>query len=361
VAFDLQPTDEQHALRDTLRSFARDVIRPQARAVERSGATPDDLLRQIHEIGVTAPVAEEFGGGGTFDAITYCLAAEELAWGDPGIAFDVLGAGLAAMVLGEVGDDAQRASLLPAFAQNEPIASFVAVGEKFAAGDLENLDTVVDGDKAVGEKYGVTRADRSEFGIVVGRNDGELGAVVVRRDAFEVMRAEDKLGLNAAPTFVVRFDGTGEALDPDRLLRGLLWTKLAMGAVALGCARAAFEYASEYATEREAFGRPIGAFQAISFKVADMAIEVDAARMALWRVAWKLDRGKATLSDAAEAVGQAVGAAVRAGDDAVQILGGHGYVQDHPVEMWFRDAVTLSVFDAPEVLGDLMVSRSIFV
>lgn len=359
MAFDLRPTDEQQALKDTLHGFARDVLRPAARAAETARRTPDDLLAQIFEIGVAAPVPEEYGGGGTFDAVTYCIAAEELAWGDPGIAFDALGNGLAAIVLAEAGTDAQKQTYLPRFAA-APIASFVAIGEKVAAGDLESLDTSVDGDKVVGEKYGVSRAEEAEFGIVVGRNDDGLAAALIGRDGFEVLRAEDKLGLEAASTSVVSFDGAGEALAPDSLLKAVLWAKLAIAGVALGCARASFEYAAQYATEREAFGRPIGAFQAISFKIAEMAIEVDAARMALWRVAWKLDRGTATLADAAEATGQAISAALRCGDDGVQVLGGHGYIKDHPVEKWFRDAVTLSVFDAPDVLGDLMVSRSVF-
>ena len=104
-------------------------------------------------------------------------------------------------------------------------------------------------------------------------------------------------------------------------------------------------------------GNRSGHSKAISFKIADMAIEVDAARLAVWRAAWKIDRGDATLSDVAEANGQALLAAVRCGDDGVQILGGHGYIRDHPVEKWFRDAVTLSVFDAPDTVGDMMVAR----
>ena len=186
--------------------------------------------------------------------------------------------------------------------------------------------------------------------------------MVVDPDAgYEVVKPEDKLGLEAAPTSVVRFDGSGTALESgEGLNKAILWSKLATGALAVGCARASLEYAAQYATEREAFGKPIGAFQAISFKIADMAIEVDAARLAVWRAAWKLDKGEGTLADVGEAVGQALGTAIKCGDDGVQVLGGHGYIRDHPVEKWFRDAVTLSVFDAPEVLGDSMVARSVF-
>jgi acyl-CoA dehydrogenase len=200
----------------------------------------------------------------------------------------------------------------------------------------------------------------AHVGIVVGRGNEGLAAAVVGPASFEEVKPEDKLGLEAAPTSVVRFEGQGDVLPPGpELTRAVLWSKLLTGAIAIGCARASLEYAAQYATEREAFGKPIGAFQAISFRIADMAIEIDAARLALWRAAWKLDGGAATLADIAEANGHALLTAVRCGDDGVQVLGGHGYIRDHPVEKWFRDAVTLSVFDAPDVLGDAMVARSV--
>jgi alkylation response protein AidB-like acyl-CoA dehydrogenase len=360
VGFDLQPTEEQLALKATLHDFAESVVRPAARDCESAGTTSDAIRAQVHEIGVAAPVDEGFGGGGTFDAVTYVIGAEELAWGDPGIAYHVLGGGLAAIVIGRAGNERQKKTYLPPFATAEPLRSFVAIGEKVAAGDVEALQTTVDGDKVSGEKYGVLDATGAALGVVVGRTADGIGAVVVEGGAYEVVRPEDKLGLEAAPTAVVRFDDAGDALTPsNELTQSVLWAKLATGAVAVGCARASFEYAAQYATEREAFGKPIGAFQAISFKVADMAIEVDAARLALWRAAWKIDRGKATLADVAEATGQALATAVRCGDDGVQVLGGHGYIRDHPVEKWFRDAVTLSVFDAPDVAGDVMVARSV--
>lgn len=361
MPFDLQPTDEQKALRDTLHDFAAEVLRPAARACEEARSTAPEIARQAHEIGVTAPLAEEFGGAGLFDAVTHCIVAEELAWGDPGIAYQLLGSGAAAMVLGVAGSPSQKQSYLPAFGDAEPPRSYVAIGEKTAAGDLESLETSVDGDKVCGTKYGVLDPGRAQVGIVVGRSNDALGAVAVDASAeIEVVKEEDKLGLEAASTSVVSFDVAGEELGPGpKLTNAILRTKLLTGALALGCARASLEYASQYATEREAFGKPIGAFQAISFKIADMATEVDAARLSVWRAAWKLDRGEATLSDVAEANGMALSAAVRCGDDGVQILGGHGYIRDHPVEKWFRDAVTLSVFDAPDAVGDMMVARGV--
>lgn len=362
MAFDLAPTEEQHALRETLHEFAEQVLRPAARSAESAKKVPDDLARRAHEIGVTAPVPEEFGGGGEVDAVTYCMAAEELAWGDPGIAYQLLGSGLAAIVLSEAAGDDIKSRYLPAFATAEPPRSFVAIGEKFAAGDLETLTTTIDEDKVSGEKYGVLNASDATVGVVVGRShDDELAAAIVDAESgYEVVRPEGKLGLEAAPTSIVRFDGAAVTVESGpELDKALLWAKLLTGALAVGCARASLEYASTYATEREAFGKPIGSFQAISFKIADMAIAVDAARLSVWRAAWKINKGEGTLSDVAEAVGQALSSAVLCGDDGVQILGGHGYIRDHPVEKWFRDAATLSVFDAPDVLGDSMVARSV--
>lgn len=362
MAFDLQLTEEQEALKATLHDFSESVLRPAARACEEAKQTSADIHRRIHEIGVTAPVPEEFGGGGTFDAVTYCVAAEELSFGDPGIAYQVLGSGIAAVVIDRAGSNDQKKRWLPRFAEAEPAPAFVAYGEKVALGDLETLETTIDGDKAVGDKYGVLNASEASLGIVVGRTADGFGAVVFEGGAgFEVVKKEEKMGLEAAPTAVVRFDGAGEALAPGPALeQAILWTKLMTGAIAVGCARASFEHAAQYATEREAFGKPIGAFQAISHRIADMAIEIDAARLSVWRAAWKIDNGTATHADIAQANGQALQAAAFCGDEGVQVLGGHGYIRDHPVEKWFRDAVTLSVFDPPDVGGDAGVARSVF-
>jgi acyl-CoA dehydrogenase len=357
VSFDLQPTEEQAVLQATLRDFATEVIRPAARACEAAKQTSAEIAGQINEIGVTAPVPEEFGGGGLLDAVTYCIAAEELAWGNPGIAYQVLGSGIPAICIALAGTESQKDKYLPRFTDASPCPSFIATGEKLAAGDFDALETTVDGDKVVGQKYGVLNAAEAPFGIVAGRTSTGLGAVIVESDSLEVVKPEDKMGLEAAPTSVVSFDSVGQALAGSQLERALLWAKLMTGAIAVGCARASSEHAAQYATEREAFGKPIGAFQAISFKVADMAIAVDAARLAVWHAAWALDNDQATHELVAAANSQALETAIRCGDDGVQVLGGHGYIKDHPVEMWFRDAVTLSVFDAPELLGDAIAAR----
>lgn len=355
MAFDLSPNEEQQALKETLHEFAEEVLRPAARECESARSTSPEIRKQLHEIGVTAPVAEEEGGGGTFDAVTMCIAAEELAWGDASIAYDTLGGGLAATVIGAAGTTEQKKQHLGRFVDSYT-PSFVAFGERFGGGDLDSLETRIDGGKVIGEKYGVLHAADAPVGVVVGCGEDGWRAALVEQAGFEVVKAEEKLGLEAAPTYVVRLDGEAEELPAGPQLNiALLRAKLLTGALALGSARASYEYAAQYAVEREAFGRPIGAFQGISFKIADMATDVDAARMSLWRAAWLLDRGEAVQQDVLEANAHALSAAIRAGDDGVQVLGGHGYIRDHPVEMWFRNAVTLSVFDAPELLADIVI------
>lgn len=361
MGFDLKLTEEQEALRAALHELAAEVLRPAARECEAAKQTSEPIWRQIHESGFTAPVDGASAGRRTPEPITHCIAAEELAWGDPGIAYQVLGSGLAAVVIARGGSDEQKARYLPLFLEPTPTRSFVALAEKVAAGDLEELETTVDGGKVAGEKYGVLNASDAAVGVVVGRANSGIGAALVDADAgYQVVKPEDKLGLEAAPTSVVRFDLQADPLPSNpELTQAILWAKLATGAIAVGCARASLEYASKYATQREAFGKAIGAFQGVSFKIADMATAVDAARLLVWRAAWKIERGTARPSDIAEANVAALHAAVRCGDDAVQVLGGHGYMRDHPVEMWFRDAVTLSAFEAPDVLGDLLVARSV--
>ena len=363
----LQPTDEQQAITTVLRELAGEQIRPAARACEEAGRPSDELEAQLVQMGVAVPVPEEFGGQGVFDAQTSVMIAEEIAYGDPGVAFSVLGSGLVATLVDLVGTPEQRAALLPAMAQGTRGALLLA--ERDAGADISRLESEVvgEGDGAVltGTKYGVVGAHAHGIRIAVARRGGELGLWLVPPQVDLIAQPEDKLGLRSARTFKVMLDGTpagallgGEGFDRRGVLRALLRAKLLNAGVALGLARASLDYASTYAKERTAFGKPIGAFQAIAFKIADRAMDVDAARLLTWKAAWAVEED---LDEAgrlvAAACSQAVGAAVATADDAVQVLGGHGYMRDHPVELWYRDALTLAVFDSPSMVGDLYLAR----
>ncbi|HVF12168.1 MAG TPA: acyl-CoA dehydrogenase family protein, partial [Actinomycetota bacterium] len=354
----LEPTDEQKAIAEALHDLAVNEIRPAARDAEATGEPPERIVKQLFEMGVAAPVPEEFGGQGVFDAMTSVLIAEELGWGDPGIAYSILWGGSAATLIDLTASQGVRSDLLGRI--QEGGRATVLLAERDAAADIEQLDSVVepthDAQGVSGTKYGVVDADRAEVRIVVARSQGELGLWRLEEEP-KTVKLEDKLGLRSARTFKVTLDRTGaEKLDggePGEVAKALLRLKLINAGISLGLARAALDYATDYAKERTAFGRPIGAFQAISFKIADRAMDLETARLMVWKAAWALD---ASTNEAGrfvmKACAHAVVAAVAAADDGVQILGGHGYMQDHPEEMWYRDALTLATFDSPGFVND---------
>ena len=366
----LEPTDEQQAITTVLRELSTDVIRPAARACEDAGRVTEDIEAHLRGMGVAAPVPEEFGGQGTFDAVTSVMIAEELAWGDPGVAFSILGSGLVATLIDLVGTPHQRELHLPALARGA--RGGVMLAERDAGADFSRLEAAVTGGVLGGTKYAVPNADEPGPRLVAALGGGRLGLWVLAPSTELVAQPEDKLGLRSARTFKVTLDGApaGELLggdDGDAALVtfALLRAKLLNAGVALGLARAALEYATVYAKERTAFGKPIGAFQGISFKIADRAMDVEAARLLTWKAAWAVDRGPegalgvdGTAKAVMSACTQAVATAVATADDAVQILGGHGYMRDHPVELWYRDALTLATFDSPSMVGDLFLARA---
>lgn len=377
---DLSLTDEQQALTEELHRVAERQIRPAARAFEEAEGVSAEVRRSLAELGV-ASVPEEYGGQGMLDTVTGVLVAEELAWGDPGVAYDLLSATAAGWLIGRAGTPAQQAALLPALvtADAGPAPVALALVEREAAGDLFNLETAVEesGDRLAltGRKYAVAGLGGAETVLVVagGRRaparEPAPAVWAVPSTAIPPAAAarEEKLGLRSAATWRLQLDGI--QVDPGACLgggapatlRALLGAKLLAAAISVGLARAAVEYATAYARERTAFGRPIGAFQGVSFMIAERAIGVDAARLLVWEAASALDRGVAideTSRLVLAACGQAVSAAAGASDDAVQVLGGHGYMRDHPVELWYRDAMTLAALDPAWLAGDLFLGLS---
>ncbi|MGH2732110.1 MAG: acyl-CoA dehydrogenase family protein [Actinomycetota bacterium] len=372
----LDLTEEQQALVKALRDFAEREIRPAARECEEAGEVSDRLRDQLFEMGVAAPFSKEFGGQGALDAVTSVLVAEELAYGDPGIAYSVLGSGLAVSLVDLAGTQSQRRRLLPALAEQGALPEggrrpgAVALAERDAGTDLSRLEAVAqpDGDsvRLFGVKYGVPAFPIAAVRLVVARYLGAVSAWLVPPDAELSVIREDKLGLRSARTYRVclvgvEVDGASRIGDREngrRLILALLRARLLDAGIALGLARAALDYASEYARRRLAFGRPIGVFQGVSFKIADRAIDLEAARLLTWKAACAVDRGHEEAERLVmSACGHAVAAGVAGAEDAVQILGGHGYMRDHPVELWYRDAMTLSTLHCPSMVGDLFLAR----
>ena len=353
---DLRPTEEQQSLVEVLHDFAVSEIRPAARACEAAGEVAGPIRAALVEMGVCTGVGEAFGGQGTFDTVTALMIAEELAWGDPGVAYSVLAPGVVASVLQRAASPAQQADLLPPLAAGGGAA--LALAERDAGADIFRMDATAAAGQVHGIKYAVP--DPGGEGTLLVVADGPSlwrpgsGAV-------GIATAEDKLGLRSARTLKLVLDsveaeriGTGTT----EVVAALLAAKLVTAGIALGLARAAVEYAAAYARERSAFGRPIGAFQGISFMIADRATDLEAARLLSWEAACALEAARQGADRLVMAAcGQAVAAAVAASDDAVQVLGGHGYMRDHPVELWYRDAMTLATLDAPWLVGDLFLAR----
>ena len=354
------PTAEQRDLQRLAHEFAERELRPVAAEWDEREAYPPDLLAKAAQAGLTAyAIPAEYGGGGV-DAVTSALIAEELSWGCAGLASTLQATMFPVRPLLRFGTKAQRARYLPLLARGEGTLAAIAFTEPHAGSDVGAIraEAKRDGDEYVltGEKVYITNGGIADVTVVFAKTGGELTAFLVERDDPGVAagRVERKLGLRASRTGSVLLDsarvpahrrlgdegqGFEVALDFFQASR----PQVAAGAV--GVARAAFEYATAYAREREAFGRPILSRQGVGFKLADMAMLVEAARLLVWRAASAVDAGDDAGLLGSYAKAFAADAAMRITTDAVQVLGGAGIMRDHPVEKWMRDAKVFQVVE----------------
>ncbi len=362
---DFELTEEQRMIRETVEGFARDEIRPAARPADESGLVPPELIEKIWQLGlVTSAIPEQFGGNGDQrSALTGAVAAEELGYGDVSVALHALAPRLFAYPILEMGIDAQRDRYLKQFASDRFVAATAALIEPRFDFDLTELSTHArrDGSAYIlnGTKCFVPLADRAESLLVYAATDPAAGfkgvdAFIVARDApgLSIGEREKNMGFKPLATCSislkdVRLDGAARlggngGINFSRLMSE---ARVAISALGIGMARAAFEYARDYAKERRAFGVPIGTKQAVAFMLADMAIEIDAARLLVWEAAWRLDRGEDALKESYLAKNYAAASVLKVADNAVQVLGGHGYIREHPVEMWLRNARGLAALD----------------
>ncbi len=351
---DFAPTDEQTAIRDLARQIALEQFRKYARAADEACAMPAEVSRVLAETGLLAPYPEAYGGSGAQDAVTHALIIEALAYGDGGLALHALGSMLAPLAVLVAGTDQQKQTTLPALAAGGSALGFT---EPAAGLDTRNLTSTLDTGGSVA---------LSKRGVVHGQSDGTRLALVRLASAagvdglrvislpadadLSITPEGEPLGLRAAPRARWRWQGSvGEALVLGGLEDGAAGAQrfaalanVLLAALAVGTASAALDYAADYARGRVQFGRPISSFQAIAFMAAEMAMETDAARLLIWRAAAAWDAGEDALRRAERARVQAVKVAQRVTTDAVQILGGAGFLQDHPVEMWMRNAEALA-------------------
>jgi len=356
---DFDPTEEQALVRDTVRQFAGNELRPRARPCDEARELDRDLLSAAHELGLVAnALPEAYGGGGELSAVTGCLIAEELAWGDLGLALGVLSPSLLALPAALYGSDEQRQLLLPGLLGAEPAAGSLAwVEPRFDFDPVRPRTTARrDGDEYVldGVKCFVPWQEGLSHLWVIASEDSGLAAFLVATDAAGLRaERESNLGIRALPTAELALSGVrlptsarlADATDAD--LRALLARgRVALAACAVGVARAAYEVALAYAKEREAFGAPIATKQAIAFKLADMATEIDGTRLLAWEAAWRIDQGLDATREATLAIDKAQRTALAVADGAVQVFGGHGYIRDYLPEMQLRNARGFASFEA---------------
>ncbi len=345
---DFEPTEEQALIIETVRQFAENEIRPKARECDEAAAADAGLLAGAHELGLVANgLPEAHGGGGEPSAMTGCLIAEELAWGDVSTALAILSPGLLGIPVATLGSEALQAEILPTLLGDAFVPGALAITEPRWDSDPYRPQTTAkqDGDTIVidGQKAQVPWLDGGRHVLVFAADGGELGAYVVPRDADGLSAEREKnVGLRGIPTAEltlsnVRVDASAKLGGDVRSVvhRG----RVGLAACAVGMARAAFEIARDYAKERETFGAPIATRQAIAFKLADMAIEIDAARLLTWEAANDLDQGVDASRKATLAYNQAKQVALKCADDSVQVFGGHGFIRDYLPEMYLRNAV----------------------
>ncbi|MBN2045131.1 MAG: acyl-CoA dehydrogenase family protein [Anaerolineales bacterium] len=355
--YSFEPSDEQQMLIDVARRFAENNLRPAAHEAEEHRGFDPGLIEKGWELGVLqASVPDEYGGFGERSALTSILAAEELAWGDLAGALAIMAPSLFVTPILVAGSEEQKSQYLPPVLEAEWQPYTAALTEYRYDFDPNDLKTtaVLDGEHYVltGEKCAVPFADKTEAMIVYASLDGVTQGFIVPAglEGVEIGEKDKYMGLNALPLFTVNFNqvkvplenrlGGGEGHDFAPLLASF---QLTMAALAVGMARASLEYAKDYAKERWVLGSYIAQKQSIAFMLAEMAAEIEATRLLAWQAAWQLDNGDEEYPTTAYlAYMGAVDMVMTVTDRGVQTLGGHGYIREHPVELWYRNARAIS-------------------
>ena len=349
-------TEEQQMVVETVRKFATKELRPMARQSDEKGEIPESLIEKAWELALIPNVIpEEYGGFGTLhSAVTGALIAEEMAYGDLSMAIHILSPLLVAIPLLERGSEAQKKKFLPGFCGEKFKPATVAYFEPRYNFDADGLQTraTQEGDSYLlsGEKCLVPLADKAETLLVYARRGDQLDGFLVPggTPGISVREREKNMGIKALSTYVIVLDRCRVPAE-NRLgdIQGLLnYHRVASAAMAVGVAKAAFEYSRDYAKGRIAFGEPIASRQAIAFMLGEMAIEVDAARLLVWESAWRLDKKQEAKREAYLAKMYAADMVLTVADRAVQVLGGHGYIREHPVELWLRNGRGFYTFES---------------
>lgn len=357
--FGFEPTDDQKTLVESVRRFAARELRPLSRAADESGEPAARWTAAGWDLALlAASLPEDHGGFGQRSVVTGALFCEELGWGDAAGGLALLAPSLVALPVLLGGTSDQRAEVLPGFAGDAYAPGSAAWQEPRFDFDPRALQTQARRENGSyvldGVKCNVPFAAESEWLVAYAALDGVTQPFLVRSgtSGLQVKERERNMGLRALPLYAVELKGCrvpahqrigGDAgCDVEPLLNA---SRVALAAMAVGVARAAYEYALDYAKTRQAFGEAIAQRQAIAFMLAEMATDIEAARLLVWEAAWRLDEDGDATREACLAKGFADDTALAVTDRAVQVLGGHGYIADHPVEMWLRNGRGFGVLE----------------
>jgi acyl-CoA dehydrogenase len=372
---DFTLTDEQKNLREMAHDFAVKEIRPVAWEYDREGTWPEEIIQKAWEVGLmNSHIPEEYGGAGA-GYLDGCLIEEELSWGCSGIQTSLGCNGLAtAPVIAGASEEIKK-EYLSRLTEAPLLASF-CLTEPDAGSDVSGMRTTAErrGDRYVinGSKCFITNGGYANWYTVYAKTDKDAGhrgisAFVVPRDAGVVVdKKEDKLGQRASNTATISFNDVeipadhliGEENHGFKLAMATLdRTRPGVAAMATGIARAAFEFATDYSRERVQFGVPIAMHQAIQFMIADMATEIEAARLLTWKSAVMLDQGERNTLVSSHAKRFAADAAMKVATDAVQVYGGYGFIKEYPVEKLFRDAKIMQLYEGTSQIQRLVIAR----
>jgi len=370
------PTPEQEALREMTHKFAANEIRPRAAEWDREGIFPLDLFRKAFDLGLMTGFIPELYGGQGLTMLESCILEEEISWGCSGVATSMNANALALGPILLAGTEEQKRAFVQPFATEFRFASF-CLTEPGAGSDVGGIATTArrDGDGYVlnGRKCFITNGVHASQYTVFASTDRSRGhkglsAFVVPRETPGVSsgKKEDKMGQRASETSDVLFE---DVLVPEanRLgaegegfkiaMRTIDYARAGVAAMAVGVARAAYEHAAGYGRQRVQFGQPIAMNQAIYFLLADMATDIEAARLLTWKAAWLADQGRRNTKESSFAKAFAADLAMRAATDAVQIFGGYGYMKDYPVEKLMRDAKLLQIFEGTSQIQRMVIAK----
>lgn len=371
---DFSLSEEQVMLRRLAHDFALNEIVPAAEELDREAKFPDEIVAKARQVGlINANIPEEYGGMGA-SVLEECLINEELSWGCSGVSTAMTINNLAAVPIKLAGDEEQKKEWLGRMLEGA-LGSY-AVTEPNAGSDVAGIEAFAEkhGDTYVinGTKTFISNASRADFFVVFARTDREqrhkgISCFIVERDreGFSVSKKFDKLGQRCADTAEISLSDVAVPVS-NRLgaegtgfltaMRVFDISRPAVASGAVGVARRAMEESLQYSKERVAFGQPIINFQAVSHMIADMAINVEAARLLAWQAAWNVDRGQPDTRAAAFAKAFAADMAMKVTVDAVQVFGGYGYVTEYPVEKLMRDVKVFQIYE-----GTSQIQRNIIV